>query len=223
MKESEEKMTKRGQRERNFYRRLMSRLLIVCGSCLMGVVLLVNVVDYVRSRTAVSAFKDEKERVIVVNTPTQTDDAGTDATEDFIDEETDLLSNGVLGVLRIPKIDLEEAVKEGSSSNVISSALGHMEGTAYAGEIGNCAIAGHRNYVFGRFFNRLDEVTVGDTIEVETLDGIYTYTVTKSFVVEPEDVSVLNRETKKQDITLITCTPLFVGSHRLIIRGTMEM
>ena len=75
MKESEEKMTKRGQRERNFYRRLMSRLLIVCGSCLMGVVLLVNVVDYVRSRTAVSAFKDEKERVIVVNTPTQTDDA----------------------------------------------------------------------------------------------------------------------------------------------------
>lgn len=213
-------MANKGQRERDFYRRLISRLLIICGSCLMGVVLLVNVIDYVRSRTAVSAFKSEKEQVIVVNTgETMTEAAVEPAEAETAPEE--LLSGDVLGILRIPKIDLEEAVKEGSSSSVISSALGHMEGTAMPGTVGNCAIAGHRNYVFGRFFNRLDEIEAGDTVEIETLDGVYVYTVTDSFIVEPEEVSVLSQDTETKDITLITCTPLFVGSHRLIIQGTL--
>lgn len=216
-------MASRGQKERDFYRLLISRLLIICGSCLMGIVLLVNVIDYVRSRTAVSSFKTEKEQIIVVNTEEateQTEEQAVVGTSDMESEE-EKLSGDVLGVLRIPKIDLEEAVKEGSSSSVISSALGHMEGTAMPGAVGNCAIAGHRNYVFGRFFNRLNEIEKGDTVEIETLEGVYVYTVTDSFIVEPEEVSVLSQDTETQDLTLITCTPLFVGSHRLIIQGTL--
>ena len=225
----------------NDYRRLLGRLLTVTGCLLMTAVLTVNVVDYVRSRMAVSQFAKEKERVIVVNTEDVAaasaavnqsgvkDKEGQIGAQDIdlsqtMSETQKALENGeVLGVLRISKINLEEGIREGSSSSVISSALGHMEETALPGQIGNCAIAGHRNYVFGRFFNRLDEIEPGDTVEIETLDGTFTYEVTDSFVVEPEDVSVLSRDLDQSELTLITCTPLFVGSHRLIIRGVLQI
>ncbi|NLG04969.1 MAG: class D sortase [Clostridia bacterium] len=225
------KMNRRSD-EINEYRRLSGRLLIIAGCLLMAAVLLVNVIDYVRSRTAVSQFAKEKEQMIVVSNENdqqkeqqisgQNEDIGETDTEDALTMQERLEKGELLGVLRISKIDLEEAVKEGSSSSVISSALGHMEETALPGTIGNCAIAGHRNYVFGRFFNRLNEVEAGDTVEIETLNGIYQYTVTESYVVEPEDVSVLSQDTKQSELTLITCTPLFVGSHRLIIKGTLQ-
>lgn len=124
-------------------------------------------------------------------------------------------------MLAIDKIEMEEAVKEGAESSVISSALGHISGTAMPGMQGNCAIEGHRNYVFGRFFNRLDEVAVGDVITIETLDNTYEYKVYEVLVVEPTEVSVLE-DTEAYDLTLVTCTPLFIGSHRLIIKATLQ-
>lgn len=75
-------------------------------------------------------------------------------------------------------------------------------------------------YVFGRFFNRLNEVEPGDIVEIETLDAVYSYTVTESFIVNPDEISVMD-PMEGSNLTLITCTPLFVGSHRLIIRGVL--
>ncbi len=210
----ERKSTKK-QSKGNDCRRLFGRLLIVVGSILMCAVAGVNALDYYRSRSAVAAFVTEKEQVLVSTGEPPTGNVTVEAAP------RTLIAADVLGLLRIPKIDLEEAVKEGTSSNVISSALGHMEDTAMPGAVGNCAIAGHRNYVFGRFFNRLNEIETGDTIELETMEATYVYTVTDSFVVEPEDISVLEQDMDTQEITLITCTPLFVGSHRLIIRGVL--
>ncbi len=220
----ETEMSGKREREINEYRRLSGRLLIFAGVMIMSAVLIVNVADYVRSRMAVSQFAKQKERMITVSTEDPSEgfekDVGDSAQNTSLTQKA--LENGeVLGVLRISKISLEEGIREGSSSSVISSALGHMEGTALPGQTGNCAIAGHRNYVFGRFFNRLNEIVPGDTVEVDTLDGIYTYEVTKCFTVEPEDLSVLSQNEDKSELTLITCTPLFVGSHRLIIRGEL--
>lgn len=222
----------RRQDELNFYRRLFSRLLIILGITLMSAVVIVNVIDFVKSRSAVSAFKEQKAQgSITVDSDIAASDSvvstisddgiGSDDSSNESEAKDSAEQANAIALLRIHKINLEEAVREGSTNNVISSALGHMEGTAMPGEIGNCAIAGHRNYVFGRFFNRLNEVEPGDVIELETTEGIYNYTVTESIVVEPDDVSVLNQETDSQDLTLITCTPLFIGSHRLIIKGTM--
>lgn len=208
------------QEETDYYRRLFGRLFIFTGSFLMAAAAAVNVMDYVKSRSAVTEFeKTKKEIITIVDTEdavsVQPDMTAPDTGTDEIDLKT------VLGVLRIPKIELEEAVREGTNSSVISSALGHVTHTALPGEQGNCAIAGHRNYVFGRYFNRLDEMEPGDTIEIETLEGTYTYTVTESFVVEPKEVSVLDTM-EGYNLTLITCTPLFIGSHRLIIRAALN-
>lgn len=129
--------------------------------------------------------------------------------------------NGVFAVLDIPSISCKETVKEGCDRGTLSEALGHMEETVLPGESGNCIIAGHRNYSFGLHFNRLNEVAVGDEITITTKQGVYTYTVTKIKVVEPTDLSVLS-QTEDATLTLITCTPIYVATHRLIVIAQLQ-
>lgn len=205
-------MSKR-QDETMQYRRLFGRLFIGIGCTIILLTVIVNIIDYRKGRSAVEEF--EVAKLQQEQTP-ESPDADKEVTE-----KNDKLTKGVIGVLAIDKIEMEEAVKEGAESSVISSALGHISGTAMPGMQGNCAIEGHRNYVFGRFFNRLDEVAVGDVITIETLDNTYEYKVYEVLVVEPTEVSVLE-DTEAYDLTLVTCTPLFIGSHRLIIKATLQ-
>ncbi len=125
----------------------------------------------------------------------------------------------VLGRVKIPKIDESLLLVEGVQSKDLKVGAGHMPGTAMPGEIGNCAIAGHRNYTFGSYFNRLDEVAIGDKITVEYGKKSFTYEVYEILVVLPEDTSVLNYNDKDQLLTLITCTPVRVATHRLIVHA----
>ena len=123
----------------------------------------------------------------------------------------------MLYILRIPSIDSENPVNEGVSRSVLADSLGHDESTALAGEVGNCVIAGHRNYTFGKFFNRLDEVKVDDVIYLDSATKTYTYVVTEIKVVEPDEVEILEPIEGKETLTLYTCTPLYIASHRLVV------
>ena len=93
--------------------------------------------------------------------------------------------------------------------------------TPYTGDKGNSAIAGHRSYTYNQYFNRLDELVEGDEIIIQTKKGEFTYVIYKKFVVLPEEVSVLN-DTKEAELTLITCTPVRVATHRLIIKAKLK-
>lgn len=205
-------------------RKTAGKILIGAGSLLIIFVIAINVIDLVISANAINEFKSRKAQIVFE----KIDDNGNVISRDDLENEAeksgtdgDLEEDIALCLLRIPKIDLEEAVKEGSTKSVLSSALGHIENTAFPGENGNCCIAGHRNYVFGKYFNRLEEVTFGDIIEIETMDNTYMYEVDSIEVVEPEDVSVLEY-TDGKNLTLITCTPFMIGSHRLIVHATMK-
>lgn len=121
-----------------------------------------------------------------------------------------------LCLLRIPSIDLIQTVAEGTDGLVLHDSLGHMMETAYPGIEGNCVIAGHRNYSFGAFFNRLDEVVIGDEIYVDTLTQTYCYEVTEVKVVDPEEVEILD-DYGDERLTLFTCTPIYVATQRLVI------
>ncbi|MFO7294556.1 MAG: class D sortase [Clostridia bacterium] len=127
----------------------------------------------------------------------------------------------VIGIMEIPKIDLKVAVAEGTDKKTLKKAVGHFEGTAMPGEAGNFAVAGHRSYTYNEFFNRLDEVEVGDEIKVKTTKGEFVYEVTDIFVVEPHEVWVLD-PTPDPTITLVTCTPIRVATHRLIVKGKLK-
>jgi sortase A len=127
---------------------------------------------------------------------------------------------GAIGIMKIPKIDLKVAVGEGIDDKTLRYAVGHFNGTAMPGEKGNFSVAGHRSYTYSQYFNRLDEVKIGDEIIVKTKKGEFTYKVNETKVVEPTEVSVLDK-TEDATITLVTCTPVRVATHRLIVKGKL--
>ncbi len=95
-----------------------------------------------------------------------------------------------IAVLEIPKINLKVVVAEGTEDEIIKYAVGHFKDTAMPGEEGNFALAGHRNYDTGEFFLRLNKLEVNDNILVSNHDKTFTYKVTESFTVAPEDTYV---------------------------------
>ncbi len=122
-----------------------------------------------------------------------------------------------LAVLRIPKIRLEVAVLPGTDDFTLNRAVGHIEDTALPGTDGNSGIAGHRD----GFFRGLKDVGTADVIELETLRGKEVYRVERTWIVYPEDVSVLDA-TPTRSLTLVTCYPFYhVGPapQRYIVRA----
>jgi len=117
-----------------------------------------------------------------------------------------------LAVLRVPAVGIEAPVLEGTSDAAMNRGVGHIEGSALPGEIGNVGIAGHRD----GFFRALKDVKVGDVVELERQTGAgiksEQYQVERISVVEPNDVSVL-AATNDATLTLVTCYPFyFVGT-----------
>lgn len=136
------------------------------------------------------------------------------------DNASHLDEKGTIGILVIDKIDLKVAVNEGTDDTTLKYSVGHFKDTALPGEKGNFSVAGHRNYTYGEYFNRLDELEKGDEIVVKTIKGTFKYTVFNKKVVLPDQVEVLN-PTKDATMTLITCTPIRKATHRLIVNAKL--
>jgi len=125
-----------------------------------------------------------------------------------------------LAVLRVPRIDLEVPVLEGTDELVLNRGVGHIDGTPRPGEQGNVGIAGHRD----GFFRGLKDVTAGDVIEVETLSQRLRYKIQSLTIVSPQSVDVLE-PTAEPALTLVTCYPFYyAGSapQRFIVRATFD-
>lgn len=123
----------------------------------------------------------------------------------------------LLGRLRIPRLKVAVMVREGADSRTLSSAVGHIQGTALPGKLGNIGLAGHRD----TFFRELRNIAKDDTIDFETENGTYRYAVESTTIVGPRDVGVLNAAGGKT-LTLVTCYPFYyVGSapKRFIVRA----
>jgi sortase A len=125
--------------------------------------------------------------------------------------------NGVIGRLTIPRLGLSVMVREGVASKTLSLAAGHIPGTAFPGERGNVAVAGHRDTLF----RALKDIRKDDVIEFQTLDGRFAYEVASTQIVTPKDVGVL-RPGRDDELTLVTCYPFYyVGSapDRFIVKA----
>lgn len=128
----------------------------------------------------------------------------------------------IIGKLIIPKIEVEMALLKGATDLNLSRGAATIEGTSQIGEIGNAGIAGHRGRTYGRKLNRLDELEIGDLIEIQTASENYKFRVYKTHIVEPTDVSVLYRNDTDRIITLVTCDPVINPTHRLIVHAVLE-
>jgi sortase A len=125
------------------------------------------------------------------------------------------VAEGAVALMKIPKIGVDQVVGEGVGVEDLKGGPGHYPGTRMPGELGNAAIAGHRT-TYGAPFNRLDELEVGDPIEVTTLNGFFRYEVMEQKIVHPDEVSVLD-DTPDGRLTLTTCHPKYSAAERLIV------
>lgn len=130
-------------------------------------------------------------------------------------------TGALLGTISIEKIGVRMPVFYGATDANMAVGAGLIEGTSAIGEIGNSAIAAHRSRKYGRQFNRLDEMEIGDLIVLETPTGKYTYRVYKTHIVLPTDISVLNRSRTHAVLTLVTCEPIYPATHRLIVHAVL--
>ena len=140
-------------------------------------------------------------------------------------EEYETLLNvggtGIMGYIEIPKIKTQLPIYHGIDEAVLQIAIGHLEGSSLpvGGESTHCVVSGHRGLPSARLFTDLDQLVEGDIFFLQVLDETLAYEVDKILIVEPDEMSALEIEERKDYCTLVTCTPYGVNSHRLLVRG----
>ncbi|UNK17569.1 class D sortase [Paenibacillus sp. N3/727] len=168
--------------------------------------------------------ESQKSRISVSNTSTANESESSEDDSESKENASSKLSSypNAEGILMIEKIDLLQPILHGATQKNLNTTVASVENTGRAGEIGNYAVAGHRNRTYGRNFNRLDEIEKGDKIQVNNGEGLFEYTVTEKLYVKPEEVWVLDPNGKDKEITLITCHPMVNPTHRIIVKGKIE-
>ena len=131
------------------------------------------------------------------------------------------LDDGVMGYVEIPSISVRLPIYHGESEDVLTKGASHLEHTSFpiGGESTHACISAHCGYPTQKFFDDIDELQNGDEIYIYVLDRTLKYTVTDSDVVEPDDSSKLEVVQGKDLLTLVTCTPYGVNSHRLLVHA----
>ena len=129
--------------------------------------------------------------------------------------------DGIMGYVDIEKIKVYLPIYHGSSDEVLEKGAGHIEQTTLpiGGEGNLSVITAHTGYSGAEMFNRLIELIEGDTFKIHILDETFTYQVDDIKVIEPEEIESLLPVEGKDYVTLVTCTPYGVNSHRLLVRG----
>lgn len=129
--------------------------------------------------------------------------------------------NGIMGYIKIPRINVELPIYHGTSESVLAKAVGHLQGSSLpvGGKGTHCVLSAHRGLPSARLFTDLDQMQEGDTFSLNVLNRQLTYEVYQILVVEPDGISALAAEENADYCTLITCTPYGINSHRLLVQG----
>lgn len=129
--------------------------------------------------------------------------------------------DGVMGYIEIPLISVELPIYHGTDDDILRVAVGHSPASSLpcGGENTHSVLLGHRGLPTARLFNDLDQLSNGDYFEIYTLGEVLTYEVYKIETVEPEELNKLRIEGGEDLVTLVTCTPYGINSHRLLING----
>ena len=156
---------------------------------------------------------------------------GTEETGELENSEywkvLNLAGDGIMGYISIPKINIKLAIYHGVEETVLQTGVGHLNGTKLpiGGESTHSVLAAHRGLPSARLFTDIDQLQRGDRFYIHMLDEVLAYQVDQVLdMVDKDDMDTLSSAlqiTEGEDyITLFTCTPYGVNSHRLLVRGT---
>lgn len=143
---------------------------------------------------------------------------------DRLNNYYDLLNinkDGMMGYITIEKIKVELPIYHGTSNEVLNSSVGHIEGSSLpvGGLTTHSVLSAHRGLPSAKLFTNLDRLEIGDTFKITILDEVLTYQVDKIVIVKPNNRDNIKIEENKDYITLLTCTPYGINTHRLLVRG----
>ena len=148
----------------------------------------------------------------------------------FTDEESyaeykhilDATGTGIMGYVEIPDLDIKLPIYHGTEDAVLQIAIGHVEGSSFpiGGSGTHAVISGHSGLPTGKLFTDLEKLEIGDRFLIYTLGEILTYEVDHIATVLPDDAEYLEIDPDGDYVTLVTCTPQGINSHRLLVRGT---
>ena len=145
--------------------------------------------------------------------------------EDYDDGSgyADVLNAGTnaMAFIKIPKINIELPIYRGTNAVTLEKGIGHLRNTSLpvGGESSHCVLTGHTGLPSSMLFTDLDKMVEGDMFYIQYLDEIHAYSVNQIKIVEPNDSSDLKIVEGKDYITLLTCYPYGINSHRLLVRG----
>ncbi|MBE6963666.1 MAG: class C sortase [Ruminococcaceae bacterium] len=128
---------------------------------------------------------------------------------------------GVMGYIEIPSINCTLPIYHGTDEAVLQVAIGHLEWTSLpvGGESTHSVISGHRGLPSAELLTHIDKLDIGDKFYIHVLDKTLEYRVDNVAVVEPDDTELLRITEGKDYMTLVTCPPYGINSHRLLVRG----
>ena len=133
----------------------------------------------------------------------------------------DVTGTGIMGYVKIEKIHVSLPIYHGTGESVLQIAIDHIAGTSLpvGGPGTHCVISGHRGLPSAALFTHIDELEEGDEFTIEVLGETMTYVVDHIATVLPTELQDLEIDPLEDYVTLLTCTPYGINSHRLLVRG----
>lgn len=220
-------------------RKWLLRIIFLAGFLLLLYPLISNMVHQRHQSDAVASYdsavsnRSEEEIQEILNQATEYNNMLFQSNGAIVDNmDTSILSdesynsllnqaNGIMGSIEIPKIDVDLPVYHGTEDDVLSVGVGHIQGTSLpvGGENTHCVLSGHRGLPGSSLFTRLDEMKEGDLFFLSVMGETLAYKVYDIQVVDPDNTEVLEITVGKDDVSLVTCTPYGLNTHRLVVTG----
>lgn len=148
--------------------------------------------------------------------------AERDRTESPYESLLNIGGNGIMAVIKIPSIDVNLPIYHGTSETVLQIASGHYQGSSLpiGGESTHAILTGHRGLPSAKLFTDLDRLEVGDIFYIKVLGDILEYEIDQIETVLPSELDSLSITPGEDYVTLVTCTPYGINTHRMLVRGT---
>lgn len=220
-------------------RKWLLRIIFLAGFLLLLYPLISNMVHQRQQSDAVASYdsavsnRSEEEIQEILNQATEYNNMLFQSNGAIVDNmDTSILSdesynsllnqaNGIMGSIEIPKIDVDLPIYHGTEDDVLSVGVGHIQGTSLpvGGENTHCVLSGHRGLPGSSLFTRLDEMKEGDLFFLSVMGETLAYKVYDIQVVNPDNTEVLEIIAGKDDVSLVTCTPYGLNTHRLVVTG----
>lgn len=215
--------------------RIFSVILILAGLGLASYPIVSNIIAQKHASQAISSYDDEIQEM-----DQETIDATKEAMKQFNEQlghavindaadeategtgSTDLIKkDDIIGYLTVPVIDVNLPIYYGTSDDVLAKGVGYIEETSFplGGESTHCVLTGHRGLPSAELFTNMDKVSEGDLFYLHILDEVLAYEVDQIKVVDPDNTDDLQIVEGEDYVTLVTCTPYSINSHRLLVRG----